>query len=331
MVTACNNAELLTRCLDAVARSRFQDFELIVVDDASSDATVAAARRFTDNVIVFKEHRGVNQARIVGYAASRGDLVVNLDADVLVFPDTLDKIRSAFDSHPNADAVTGLLSKQHPFQDFPSQYKNLYMHYVFNHLPLCVTFLYGSLFAFRRGLTDAHVSDIRYGGDTLLGQKLWSEGKRIILDKTIQVVHLKKYDFVKLIRNDFYVPFYWASIFLRYQGIRQFGRNSTGFAHASVDQLAGIAFAALVVLSGVMTANSFLWGKYMFVCLAAWFFLSLRFFVFLYKERGAGFAAGAALFTFFDQLVMLTGIVAGMVHFLFLRSGPQSGQRRVSS
>jgi glycosyltransferase involved in cell wall biosynthesis len=323
VITACNNAAVLSRCLDALVCSRDKDFEIIVVDDASHDGTSDVARRFTDKVIVFESHRGVNSARMAGYAMARGDVIVNLDSDVLVFPDTLDKIRRVFASSPEVDAVTGILSKQHSFQNFSSQYKNLYMHYIFSWLPRRVTFLYGSLFAFRRALIKAPVSDIRYAGDTLFGQQLWLEGRTIILDKSLEVEHLKQYDLPKLMRNDFEVPFYWAHIFLRYSGVRQLGKNGTGFAHASLRQLMGVGLSAVVL---VLLPFAIIWPMvllYWFASCGMWFVLNGGFLAFLFKERGAWFAARAALFTFLDQIVMLCGIMAGFVWFSFRRADPR--------
>ncbi len=315
VVTSCNNAELLSRCLGALVQSRHQDFELIVVDDASHDDTVSVARRFTDKVIAFESHRGVNEARTAGYVMAKGELVVNLDADVLVFPDTLDKIKLIFASCPEADAVTGILSKQHSFRNFSSQYKNLYMHYIFSRLPRRVTFLYGSIFVFRREIANEHISDIRYGGDTLFGQQLWLEGKTIYLDQSLEVEHVKYYDFPKLIRNDFNVPFYWSSIFLRYGGIRQVGRNGVGFAHASLRQLSGLFFSAMILLLMLMEISGVVVWPYLAVCVVCWSFLNGSFLGFLFQEKGPWFAIRSIVFTFLDQIVMLSGIISGLIYF----------------
>ncbi|MBF0122116.1 MAG: glycosyltransferase family 2 protein [Candidatus Omnitrophica bacterium] len=327
VVTACNNAELLSRCLEALSRSTNQDFELIVVDDASKDGTVDVARRFTDKVIAFESHRGVNEARTVGYTTARGELIVNLDADVLVFPDTLDKIRSVFALCPEADAVTGMLSKKHPFQNFSSQYKNLYMHYIFNQLPRRVTFLYGSLFIFRREIAKEHISDIRYGGDTLFGQQLWLKGKTIYLDKSIEVEHVKHYDLRKLIRNDFDVPFYWSCIFLRYRGIRQVGKNGVGFAHASLRQLMGLSSSVMIMLLMFMEILGMTVFPYLVACLIIWSLLNGGFWGFLFREKGLWFATRSIIFTFLDQIVMLSGIISGLIYFSLRQPRGNSSQK----
>ncbi len=324
VVTAHNNAGLLARCLASVVESRCRDFELIVVDDASTDEAVMTAKRFTDKVIAFECHRGTNAARVAGYTLAKGDLIINLDADVVVFPDTFKKVIASFAAHPEAVAVTGILSKQHPFQNFSSQYKNLYMHFIFIRLPERVTFLYGSLYGFRREIANEYVSNIRGAEDTMFGQRLCSLGKKIYLDKTLEVEHLKHYDLLKLIRNDFNIPFHWACIFLEYNGIRQMVKGGGGFAHASLRQLTGIGFAAIVVLLIVAQILGSPVLPYLLAGAVAWVLLNEDFFVFLKKEKGAWFAARSIAFTFLDQIVMLSGIISGLIHFSMRRSNSKA-------
>ena len=281
VVTAHNNAGLLARCLAAVVESRYKDLELIVVDDASADESVMTAKRFTDKVIAFENHRGMNAARMAGFTMAKGGLIINLDADVVVFPDTFEKVIASFAAHPEAVAVTGILSKRNHFQNFSSQYKNLYMHFIFSRLPERVTFLYGSLYGFRREIANECVSTIKRMDDTMFGQRLCSLGKKIYLDKTLEVEHLKYYDLHKLIRNDFNVPFHWACIFLKYNGVRQMVKGGGGFAHASLRQLTGIGFAAMVVLLIVAQILGAPAQPYLIAGAVAWFLLNEDFFIFL--------------------------------------------------
>ena len=189
------------------------------------------------------------------------------------------------------------------------------MHFIFSRLPERVTFLYGSLYGFRREIANECVSTIKRMDDTMFGQRLCSLGKKIYLDKTLEVEHLKYYDLHKLIRNDFNVPFHWACIFLKYNGVRQMVKGGGGFAHASLRQLTGIGFAAMVVLLIVAQILGAPAQPYLIAGAVAWFLLNEDFFIFLLKEKGAWFAARSIAFTFLDQLVMLSGIISGLLYF----------------
>ena len=78
--------KFLHRCLDSVARQTFSDWELILVDDGSTDGSAALCDRLAakDNrVRVFhrKKNQGVSEARNLGINEAKGDYIAFLDAD----------------------------------------------------------------------------------------------------------------------------------------------------------------------------------------------------------------------------------------------------------
>ena len=78
--------KFLHRCLDSVARQTFSDWELILVDDGSTDGSAALCDHFAakDNrVRVFhrKKNQGVSEARNLGINEAKGDYIAFLDAD----------------------------------------------------------------------------------------------------------------------------------------------------------------------------------------------------------------------------------------------------------
>lgn len=317
VVTAHNSSAVLERCLGAVKGSLYHNYELVVVDDGSADGTADIAGRFTDKVITLDRPAGVNIARAAGYHKSRGDIVVNIDSDVVIAPDTLNRIVVFFKEHPDADALTGIISQKHPNKNFASQYKNFYMHYIFRHQPQRVTFLYGSIYAISKEDAEYYASDVRVCGDTLFGQQLVSRGRHIFLARDIEVEHLKYYSILSLLKNDFEVPFHWANIFMRCNGLRQVAQGGTGFAHASRRQLASIIVIAGTAVLGITRPAGLLTGYLMAALGFVWFVLNAQFFLFLQEKRGWLFAAGAVIFTIIDQLVMFSGVITGFCAFCF--------------
>ena len=312
VIPCYNSRKTITECLTAIRKSIYKDYEIVVVDDHSSDNTVEIAARYADKVIPLSENKGSGNARQVGMEQSSSDIICFVDSDVLIKPQTVSMIMSFLSQHPEVDAVTGLLSKEHPHQNFFSQYKNLYMNYIFNLLPDRVTFLFGSICALRKQAGCPGDNALRHTPDTEFGQRLFLGGKTIAFLKDLGVVHLKSYTPLSFFKNDFRVPFSWAKIFVRFAGWRQLGRNKTGFAHASRTQLASVVVTASVF---------FLAGASFFVPSAGiglyflsifWLTLNIRFFVFLFRERGSAFLLTCVPVTFADQLVMAFGIVAGI-------------------
>lgn len=303
----------IERCLSAIRTSTYKKYELIIVDDASRDNTVDIAQRFTQNIIQNPKNLGKIETRKIGVHKARGKIIVNIDQDVVIRSDTLGIIANYFAKHHNVDALTCLLSKHEPFTNFTSQYKNLYMHYYFKRLPKHVHFLYGSLYAIRKKAINKDRATVKAAEDTEEGQMLMQNEKTIALLKSLEVVHLKQYTLTSLIKNDFIIPFGWAQIFLKYRGWKQLGRNKTGFAHASKEQIISLLLVPFCVFLLFLTPLFPVLLPLDYTLLFVWFLLHISFFSFLSKERGVIFGMQSILFTFVDHFVMATGVVMGVI------------------
>ncbi len=103
-----NKASYISRALNSVLAQTFQDFEVIVVDDGSTDRGAAIVKEFTDSRIrlIHQENRGVSAARNRGIEASRAELVAFLDADDEWLPKHLETIAHLRIKFPNAGAYS---------------------------------------------------------------------------------------------------------------------------------------------------------------------------------------------------------------------------------
>jgi FkbM family methyltransferase len=316
IVPVYNGAATLEACLKAVRASSFKDYELIVSDDASTDASPEIARRYADTVLINEKRSGTPENRAAAAKQAIASVVVNVDQDAVIFPGTLARIAGYFAEHPETDALAGRLSKETPQGGFFSRYKNLYMHYRFGGLPERIEFLYGSLHAMKRDLFEAYRgARCLMATDTETGQKLAAEGKRIVFLPDLEAVHLKKYTFPSFLKNDFLIPCDWATIFMDCKGWRGIWRKRSGFAHAPRTQLASVILAPLILLL-VLTSIAWPAGAHAATLLLLfWSALNARFFAFLTKERGPVFGLASVPVTFLDNLVMACGIFSGVALF----------------
>jgi glycosyltransferase involved in cell wall biosynthesis len=98
-----NRAGCLREAVDSVLAQEFRNFELIVVDDGSTDDTPRLLQEYGDAIRVLRqENRGVSAARNRGIAAARGALIAFLDSDDLWLPGKLDRQVEFFNSHADA-------------------------------------------------------------------------------------------------------------------------------------------------------------------------------------------------------------------------------------
>ena len=105
IVMPCYNAhDHLPRSVGSVLAQTFQDWELIVVDDGSTDATRAWLEGLPDTRIHVhpQPNRGVSAARNAGLECARGEYVAFLDADDTWEPDFLAAMHAALDARPDA-------------------------------------------------------------------------------------------------------------------------------------------------------------------------------------------------------------------------------------
>ncbi len=101
LVPAFNDAAFLEASLESLAGQSFRDFEVIVADDASSDATPEIARSWEQRDGRFRLSRLESNAGMTGnwnraLAEARGDLVLKLDADDAMAPRTLEVLTVEF-------------------------------------------------------------------------------------------------------------------------------------------------------------------------------------------------------------------------------------------
>jgi GT2 family glycosyltransferase len=97
-----NRRDFVREAIASVLAQTCQDFELIVVDDGSTDGTDEVVREFPRTRYLFQENRGVSAARNVGVASSRGELIAFLDSDDLWQPGKLAAQAAFFTAQPEA-------------------------------------------------------------------------------------------------------------------------------------------------------------------------------------------------------------------------------------
>lgn len=103
IIPTYNRAHLIRKSLESVLNQTFDDFEIIVFDDGSTDDTEKVVKQFTDERIRCLRHeqnRGAAAARNTGIRAARGDYIAFLDSDDEWLPHKLAKQLTALQSAP---------------------------------------------------------------------------------------------------------------------------------------------------------------------------------------------------------------------------------------
>ena len=224
IVPAHNAARYIEPCLNGLFAAGFTPAEIIVVDDASRDGTVAAVRQAGLNPLILESNLGAAGARNAGAAAAQGDILVFVDADVVVHQDVRDRILARFGTAGAPDAVFGSYDDAPAHPSPVSRLRNLLHHHVHQINAGPRTSFWTGLGAVRRDAFRAvggFDTGIAMMEDIELGMRLHLGGYRIELDPALQGTHLKRWTWASMAHTDLWnraVP--WTRLILSEAGQR---------------------------------------------------------------------------------------------------------------
>ena len=187
----------LARCLRALdARPPLS--EVIIAADGAVDDCQLLARRHGARVVDVPGPAGPATARNAGAAASGGDVLVFVDADVAVSRAGVDRMVCAIQNQPETAAVFGAYDEAPSDPRFMSQYKNLSHSFIHHTSATRATTFWAGFGAVRRdAFEQVGGFDERFVRPSVedidLGYRLTASGYAVLLDPTLSATHLKRW------------------------------------------------------------------------------------------------------------------------------------------
>ena len=205
VIVPCFNASAtLGPCLDAIFALEAPDGLDVVVDDGSTDDSISVAERYPCRLVRPGRNGGAAFARNRGIEQATGEYLFFVDADVVLPSDAL-TLASSTMAEAEADCVVGVFAAENPFEDFFSQYKSLYTNFKYQDL-LGTAALNTAVTLLRRQVLD-DVGGFDEGMSTVedneLGDRIFRHGFKIVIERRLEVLHLKHFSMAGLLRNDF--------------------------------------------------------------------------------------------------------------------------------
>jgi len=316
IVPAHNGSRVLPQCLNALATSDLPRvcWELIVVDDASTDTTAEFAATYADLVVrLAGAPHGPAYARNRGVEVARGEVVAFIDADVVVHPDTLRGMAWLFADDPELGAVFGSYDAHPPSAGLVSQYRNLLHHYHHQENP-------GEAETFWAGCGAVRTAVFREAGmfdewhyrrpsieDIELGHRIRRLGCRILLRPELQCAHLKHWTLMNMVRTDLFdrgIP--WMRLLLQEGKLGQ--RRSLNIKTIEKVKTALIGLALLLAGVALITLQAgWLLGAGLLLALVV--VTSLPVYRFYERNRGIWFTLG--IIPLHLSYYLLNGVAAG--------------------
>jgi len=331
IVPAHKAAHLLPDTLGALMASDLprDRWELIVIDDCSSDDTALVAAEYADTLVRLSGWpHGPSFARNRGVEVSNGDLLVFVDSDVRIHPTALRGFVELFEAEPDLGAAFGSYDDKPPAPSFVSRYRNLLHHYHHHRNRGEAGTFWAGLGAIRTSVFNEvdKYDEWRYERpqieDIELGRRIRLAGYRIRLDPTIQGTHLKHWKLGDILKTDLLhrgIP--WMRLMLREGGggdtlnvtIKEKACVALlGFAIIAAFLAAVLTQVALLGVSAALVAAIVLWNTHLYSTMAG--------------IGGWGF--GVAVIPLHLTYYLISGLAAVGGHLLHLRGAePQPSDR----
>jgi len=310
-------------CLAALRASQSTRYEIIVLDDCSTDNSKATASNYSCRLVELGCSSGPSTARNRGAQVARGDILFFIDADIIVRPDTVQQVSDIFQDK-DVVAITGVLSEDIRYGNFSSRYKNFWMRYSYLAMPDKVSLFYTSVAAIRKEMfLQTGGFDTAYKRpsveDTDFGQRLEMMGGTVHLQRDLEVEHVKYYSLGGLLKTDFFRSADMIKMTLR-KGLQQFlvKGNKTSVRTSFI---VGVALYCVVLISILM---GFFFPSMLNVAfglsgifILSIYFLNRSFLRWLAVRGGWWFLVQSFFFIVLDLSVVLSGIFYGVVDYVW--------------
>lgn len=323
IIPAYNASVTLVPLLSSLRKSRYKDFEVIIGDDASfeplSELCASAISRctFPIRLVRSKINQGPAGARNNAAKLAKGTILVFLDSDVEVYPDTLGNIAHKFKEDDDLTALTGVWDKEQRTNRFFPQFKALRDWSYWTNERDRDGYYY--LFSTRIAAIRRKVFERLKGFNTFFRQMedveiTYRIARRyaIIFAPDVRVHHEFE-GMWPVVKKYFWRSYYWTKL---YKERKKFDPVATtlweGLAAVSGGGAVGVLVFGMIVFFFV--PSSFVRGLFLLLALLLFIFhiiLLRKFLLFVNKEKGWIFMVKAL----FVGLVLYCFVVAGTAYF----------------
>jgi glycosyltransferase involved in cell wall biosynthesis len=291
-----NGSATIGRCLKALYASDYKNFEVIVVDDRSDDASVALIERFPCKLIRLPRRGGASRARNAGGHHSSGSILFFIDADCLVMKNTLQEVAAIMNSGGRDRIIGGTYTSKSYDNNFFSDFQSIFIHCAETKYPENPDYVATHAMAidadtFKRsgGFKEDFLPILE---DVEFSHRMRRAGLKLRMNRKILVQHIFNFTLLSSMRNGMKKSMYWS--------IYSF-LNRDLFADSGTASLGLKANLASFLVTTILVILSLLSGQWFWLYLSAIPFLlnflaNKRLFTAFYDTNGLAFAFLASLY-----------------------------------
>lgn len=317
-----NGAATIEKCLRAAFASDYDDFEVVVVDDCSTDESIEIIGRFPCRLIRLDSNQGAAKARNMGARHSRGDILFFTDADCLLKRDALAIAHETISRAGTGAVVGGTYTKMPYDRKFFSIFQSVYIHYSElknrknpDYIATHALVIERRLFEMSGGFPEDFMPILE---DVAFSHGLRRAGRKLIMEPRLVVEHIFNYSLSGSIRNAFRKAKYWTAYSLTNNDI--FSDSGTASLELKATTLSCFAIWIFLVAGHFIQRHGFLYASLAVFCVNAVF--NRKLLAAFCETRGLSFTILAALYyTMLYPVAVGAGAASGMMMYV-------SGKRR---
>jgi glycosyltransferase involved in cell wall biosynthesis len=312
-----NGAATIELCLAAVFASCHGNFEVIVVDDCSTDDSVDRIRKFPCRLYRLPGHGGASQARNTGARHARGDIIFFLDADCLPNSDTLRQAEESARRLGPSVIIGGTYTRIPADARFFSTFQSVYINYceskrpedpdyIATHAMVIFTETFWKAGGFREHFLPI-LEDVEFS------HRLRRDGFRLVMDPLILVRHIFNFTLRRSLANAMRKSRYWTCYSLENHDL--LADSGTASRELKVNVISFAAISVLVLLGILLQTTTVL--PLLLVVMALNGFIQRRLWAAFYQAGGGSFAIAAALYySSLYPLAVAAGGITGAYNYL---------------
>jgi GT2 family glycosyltransferase len=289
-----NGSATLGACLEAATRSAYGDYEVIVVDDCSSDGSQELASGFPCRLIRLEAHGGASKARNTGAREARGEALLFIDADCVLTEGAMEMAASLYERHKGA-VIGGTYTPMPYDRGFFSTFQSVFIHYFEtkrtepDYIAAHAMLIDREVFLQNGGFPEKFLPIIE---DVEFSHRLRRNGVRLVMEPGLMVKHIFHYTLMGSLKNAYRKSSFWTTYSL---GNRDLMRDSgTASVELKINTLCWPLFMLPLALLPLSGNACFLLASA--VALALNMGVNMRFIRFMLGASGASFAAKAVLY-----------------------------------
>ncbi len=318
-----NGARTIGKCLEALFASSYDNFEVVVVDDCSSDGSGDIIRRFPCTLVSLAKHSGAAKARNVGAQNSTGGILFFIDADCMVQGDTLSQVERTVAA---GVVVGGTYTKMPADSRFFSAFQSVFVNYSEtkkerpDYIATHAMAIEKELFEKSGGFPEDFMPIIE---DVEFSHRLRRSGSALEMNPSILVSHFFDFTLIRSLRNAFRKSMYWTAYSLKNRDL--LSDSGTASKELKTNVAAYFMLLFISVLSLLFQKPALLLCGMPVMVLNA--FINRNFFSALRSAMGLPFAVLSAFYYLLVYpLAVGAGSMAGIMKYS-LRLGRIEGMR----